>query len=332
MLPEDYRTSRKVTLDIVIPVYNEKDDIGPLIDRLDKVFSDEGRKKYGISRVNYIFVDDNSADNSPALIKQKFIAKPDIRARVILLSRNFGQQPAVSCGIDNSNSDLTAIIDADLQDPPELITQMIDKWREGYDVVYGQRVNRKENIIKRFFYWFFYRIYHFLSPIDVAVDSGDFCLLGRKVIDEIKKLPESIRFPRGLRSWVGFSQIGIPYDRPERARGKTKYTFSKLYQLATDGITSISIKPLKLAQFFALIYLFGSLAILSFIGMSIKNYTSSDKNFLILLIVMLLSNSTVLLCIYVLGAYVGRGYLESKRRPNYIIKDIMELSAKSGNE
>lgn len=314
-----------VSLDIIIPIYNEEEVLPFLISRLDETFSLERCKKFGISQVVYIFIDDGSKDKSVSKLFKNFKNRPNVKAKIIRFSRNFGHQSAISAGIDNSLSDLAAIIDADLQDPPEVIIDMINKWREGYEVVYAVRTKRKENIIKKSLYWLFYRIYRFFSPIDVALDSGDFCLMGRQVIAEIKKLPESLRFLRGLRAWVGFAQTALSYDRPARVAGGTKYTLKKLYQLATDGITSISIRPLKAAQLLTLIYFFISLCVIGGILIDIVFKKNSDQTFLLLLATILVSTTFVLFCLYIIGAYVGRTYLESKGRPNYIIQEVINL-------
>ena len=325
------RSDKSVSLDVVIPFYNEETVIPLLIDRLDATFSAEQCKKYGIEDVSFIFVDDGSLDRSVAFLRERLEAKSHYKSRILRLSRNFGHQAAVTAGINNSTSDLVAVIDADLQDPPELVIDMINKWREGYDVIYAQRINRKDNPFKKFLYWGFYRLYHILSPIDIALDSGDFCLMSRQVVDELRKLPESVRFPRGLRSWVGFKQTGIEYDRPERAAGITKYSLRRLYKLATDGITSISIRPLKVAQLLALAYLFISICTFGFVLTNISRSNYGDQSFLVLLSVILFSNSLVLFCLYILGAYIGRAYLEAKRRPAYIIMDIINGGSGTGN-
>ncbi|MBF0319063.1 MAG: glycosyltransferase family 2 protein [Nitrospirae bacterium] len=319
------RFSLPVTLDIIISVYNEEEVLNYLIECLNQTFTIDNCKNHGVQKVTYIFVDDGSKDRSREILHEQFKGiSQHISIKIICLSRNFGHQAAITAGISNSSSDLAAIVDADLQDPPELIISMIDKWREGYEVVYAVRRNRKENLIKRFCYWLFYRIYRLLSPIDVCPDSGDFCLMSNRIVKELNNLGESIRFPRGLRSWVGFKQTGISYDRPERKSGKTKYNFSKLYQLATDGITAMSLLPLKMAQLVCVVYLLLSLLIILVIMLNPDNFTGSDRKFYFLLVCMLFCNSTILGCLYILGAYVGRTYLETKRRPPFIIERIEE--------
>ncbi len=309
------------TLTIIIPVYNEAAGIQLLAQRLHQTFSTENCARHQVSQVNYLFIDDGSQDNSVELLIQNFTLGST--TKIIRFSRNFGHQSAITAGMTFANGDLIAIIDADLQDPPEVIWQMVEKWREGYDVVYGQRANRKESPPKKFAYWLFYRIYKALSPIEVPLDSGDFCLMTRRVVTQLNNLPERLRFPRGLRSWIGFKQIGVVYDRPERAAGITHYNFSRLYKLATDGIASLSIRPLRLMQALAFFYLLASLVILVFLLVKLPGSNEQRIEFYILAMLILSSSSITLLGQYILGAYVGRTYQEVKGRPNFIVQEIL---------
>ncbi len=320
ILQTENRIDQPVALDVIIPMYNEAEIIPQLLKRLDKTFSPKACKIHKIGRINYCFIDDGSTDNSDLLIKDHLSSRANIK--IIQFSRNFGHQAAVSAGIFQSNADVAAVIDADLQDPPELILEMLHKWREGYEVVYAQRVNRKENAFKKFAYWLFYRLYHLMSPIEIPLDSGDFCLISQRVINALNQLPESLRFPRGLRSWVGFSQIGLKYDRPERAAGETKYSFRRLYQLATDGMASLSTRPLKFVQFMALVYFLLSTSTIPFLFEYWFEENTTDSLLLLILFFTIFSHGLVLLCIAIMGSYVGRTYLEVKRRPNHIIRDI----------
>jgi dolichol-phosphate mannosyltransferase len=317
------RTKKFITLDVIIPLFNEAAVLPTLIQRLRDVFNEHNRERYKISNITYIFVDDGCEDDSVQILRDYF--KGNRNVKLIRLSRNFGQQAAITAGLYYSRSDIAAIIDADLQDPPEYILEMIKKWREGFEIVYGQRVNRKENRVKVFCYWLFYRLCGYLVPFDMALDSGDFCVMGKKAVQELNRLPEKLRFPRGLRSWVGFPQAGITYERPARAAGRSKYSFRKLYELATDGLAAMSIRPLKLAQVLALMYLLFSFVVFIIIAARILGEGSYDLDFLILLALMLLSNSIILFCIYILGAYIGRSYLESKGRPSYIVKETIDF-------
>lgn len=323
MATQATRRNGQVSLDIVIPVYNEEQVLPVLLSRFDTTFTTDWRQQHGIREMSLIFVDDGSRDASVALLDELLRTRAPFHGKIVRLSRNFGHQAAVTAGIDASQADLTVVMDADLQDLPELIADMLAKWRDGYDVVYAQRMNRRENVVKRALYWAFYRVYRLLSPIDIALDSGDFCLMSRRVVEELRRLPESIRFPRGLRSWVGFPQTGVGYDRPARVAGATRYSWRQLYELATNGITSISIRPLKFAQTISLIYF--SLSMITFVVVLSNLGTSSteDWQFTILLGLILLGNALIMLCLYIVGAYVGRAYLETKRRPTYIIRDVL---------
>lgn len=316
------RKDLSVSIDIIVPLFNEEEIIPFLIPRLEAVFSNENSIVHHFNRVRYILVDDGSKDKTLDKIREQKFGRN--RAKIISFSRNFGHQAAVSAGIFAMDADITAIIDADLQDPPELVLEMLKLWREGYDVVYGQRKRREEGWFKNICYKLFYRIYRLMSPIEVAVDSGDFCIMDRKVSSAINSLPEKLRFLRGLRSWVGFSQAGYEYDRGRRKQGISKYNFRQLYRLATDGITSLSIVPLKISQFFAFSFFVYSIFLFLSTNLNWTHKTSQDM-ILDLAFSNSLSNSIILLCLYILGAYIGRMYFETKNRPVYIIREIFEL-------
>jgi len=232
---------------------------------------------------------------------------------------------AVSAGLDHATGDVVAVIDADLQDPPELIHAMTARWREGFDVVYGVRQRRKENLLKVAGYWAFYRLLALLSDLQVPLDGGDFGLMDQRVVAALRSLPETLRFPRVLRAWVGFRQTGIGYDRPERQGGHTKYTLSRLYRLATDGLASSSVRPLQLAQVFSFSY-FVLMFVLGVVVL--RRLVFSDEPGvspgLLLTYLLIASGSFVQsLCLYILGAYVGRTYLEVKRRPAYLVMETV---------
>lgn len=309
-----------VSLDVVIPVFNEEAVLERLLARLVEVFAPEACRSHGIRSVRYLFVDDGSTDGSAPLLRRRIAeGLPGVLVR---LSRNFGHQHAVAAGLDHATADAVAILDADLQDPPELIPTMLDRWREGFEVVYGQRRARRENVVRRAGYWLFYRLLAFLAEVDVPLDSGDFCLIGRTVVDAIRALPERLRFPRVLRAWVGFPQTGVPFDRPARGAGRTKYTLARLYRLATDGVVSASLRPLQVAQVFSVAYLFATvLAAAWYLFLSDRSTTPPGLAAGLLLI--LLGNFVQVFCIYILGAYVGRTYIEAKGRPPYIVMEIV---------
>ena len=315
------QTQNLITLQIIIPVFNEAEVLPTLFERLAQVFNPLALANYGIASVHPIFVDDGSRDITAKLIQEEI--ESGYSATLLRLSRNFGHQNAITAGMEHSNADVVAIMDADLQDPPEVILKMVGKWRQGYDVVYAQRQKRKESWFKVFCYWAFYRLLKVLSEIEIAVDSGDFCLLDRKVINALKALPEKLRFPRGLRSWVGFRQTGLPYERDRRQAGKSKYPFLKLYQLATDGVASSSVRPLKLIQVATFLF---ALLLVGLLGMGALRfflYGSSTVAFYSLIGYTLTASVgfSVLFSLYIICGYLGRMYLEIKQRPTYIVME-----------
>ena len=229
--------SNQVTLSVVLPVHK-------LYQRLNEVLS-------AIESYEIIFVNDGSSDRSAEIVIELHAIDP--RIKLVNLSRNFGHQAAITAGIDHSNGQAVILMDADLQDPPELIPQMLECWRKGAEVVFAVREKRKEFFLKRAAYFAFYRLLQVISNIDIPLDSGDFCLMDHKVVRHIRALPERNRFLRGLRSWVGYKQIALPYEREARHAGEAKYTFRKLVRLALDGILSFSSFPLRLAAYIGLL-------------------------------------------------------------------------------
>jgi len=311
----------KLTLDLIIPLYNEAEVLDILFDTLDKTFCAANLAARNVVAVRYIFVDDGSSDASARIISERIRAGAS--AVLYRLSRNFGHANAVCAGIDQATADLVAVLDADLQDPPEVVLEMIDRAREGYNVVFGQRRQRKENVAKRSGYWIFYRLVALLSDINIPVDSGDFCLMDRRVITALRSLPERLRYPRVLRAWVGFNQIGVEYNRPQRQAGISKYPLSKLYRLATDGIAAASIRPLKIAQLSS--FLFGMVAVLLMVVfmlmLSGQLRATLSLPFLLISLLIASGHALTMLCLYVFSAYLGRMYLEVKGRPPYIIME-----------
>ena len=313
--------SRKIeimekSISIVIPVFNEEDILPFLFERLEKVCKN-------ISIITeIIWIDDGSLDNSANLIKELIgISK---NHKMVRFSRNFGHQAAVTAGLVEAKGDAVVVIDADLQDPPELIEQMIKMWKKGADVVYGVRRTRDGSVLLRLAYFIFYRLLNFFSEIEIPLDSGDFALMDRKVINSINALPETLRFVRGIRAWVGFKQEALGHDRPARYSGKSKYSFRALYRLAVEGIASFSLLPLKISQLGA--FCLGTLGIVFVIIVVILKISSpsSIPDWMFLTIVTLFIGSFQLLCIYLLGAYIGRTFIEVKRRPPYIIMERIE--------
>jgi glycosyltransferase involved in cell wall biosynthesis len=310
----------KFLLSIVVPCFNEEDVIRLTHQRLVDVLGNKG------FCLQIVFVDDGSDDGTPNIAAE--IAKSDPRVKTVLLSRNFGHQAAVSAGLADADGDAVVIMDADLQDPAEVVIQMVEKWLEGADVVYGIRTKRKESLIKRASYNLFYRALQRLSNIDVPVDAGDFSLMDRKVLDVINALPEKNRFFRGLRAWSGFCQVGVAYERQPRAAGSTKYPLTKLIGLAKDGIFNFSTVPLT-----AVFYLGTLMSVLSFVAIllvlilrlfdiPIFGMRAADvQGFSSTILTILLIGGIQLISTGVLGEYIGRIYQEIKGRPTYVIRD-----------
>ena len=304
-------------LSVVIPVYNEEENIPELYRRLDAVISKGGWD------AEIIFVDDASKDGTLPLIASLAIKDP--RVRCISFSRNFGHQIGVSAGIEHAKGDAVVIMDGDLQDPPETIPDLIRKFKEGYDVVYAVRKKRKGNAIKRIAYFFFYRLLRKIANIDLPLDSGDFSLISKKTAGIIAAMPERNRYVRGLRSWIGFRQAGVEFERDARFKGEAKYSFTKLLKLAYDGIFSFSHFPIKLVTMFG----FGC-AGTAFLGIIYVLYLRlfTDRSFpayASTAIIILFLAGIQLISLAIIGEYVGRISDESKRRPLYIAKEKINL-------
>jgi polyisoprenyl-phosphate glycosyltransferase len=315
--------SRPVSLDVVVPFLNEEQVLSALLERLTTTFSPKTCAHDGLARVHFVLVDDGSTDQSAQLVTEAI--RQGAPATLVRLSRNFGHQNAVSAGLAAAGADVVAVIDADLQDPPELILTMLERWRAGFDVVYAIRRRRQAGMLKRIGYWLFYRLLALLSDVRVPLDSGDFCLLDRRVVQALETLPERLRFPRILRAWVGFPQTGVEFDRPDRVAGRAKYTLANLYRLATDGVVAASVRPLQLAQVFSVGYLLLSVALVAVLLTRILLYSVLDVPvWVVFLSLLVLSGNFVQsFCLYILGAYVGRTYLEAKGRPPFIVMEVV---------
>jgi polyisoprenyl-phosphate glycosyltransferase len=315
--------AQPATLELVIPVYNEAEVLELLLARIGQVLSPEALAARGVGRLRLLFVDDGSTDASATILAGRIAGGLD--ARLLRFSRNFGHQSAVCAGLDHAEGDLVVVMDADLQDPPEVILPMVERWRAGAEVVFARRRRRKGNPLKRLGYWGFYRMVAFLSDIRLPLDTGDFGLMDRRVVKALRSLPERLRFPRGLRAWVGFRQEGIEFDRPERQAGTAKYAFRQLYRLATDGIASMSTRPLQVAQLFS--FFFG-LVTIGLLAMLLAGWfaspTSIPRPFLLAYVLVASGNAVQSFCLYILGAYVGRTYLEVKGRPPYLVMEVVE--------
>ena len=301
-------------ISVVVPLYNEEENVGELyrrlvcsLEELDLPFE-------------LVFVNDGSKDATPRLLDD--LQAGDRRVVAIHLSRNFGHQAAVSAGLDHAAGRAVIIMDGDLQDPPEVLGQFIRRWQEGAEVVYAVRTKRKENWFKRCGYFLFYRLLRAISDIDIPLDSGDFCLMDRKVIDVLNHLPERLRFVRGLRTFVGFKQVGLCYERAAREAGEPKYTFRALVRLAVDGLVSFSGYPLRLVTYFG--FFSAALAI----GLSVWAFVDAVSNqatprgWASTIIVVLFMGAIQLLSLGIIGEYIRRIFLEAKGRPTYIVRDV----------
>ena len=311
-------------ISIVIPILNEQENLTQLKERLIQASPlwNEG--------FEIILVDDGSTDKSLEIMKS--FSSNDNRFRIIKLSRNFGHQAAISAGIKMSKGNAVVVMDGDLQDPPEELPRFLKKWREGFHVVYAIRKNRKEAWYKKIAYKVFYRLLSKISDIEIPLDSGDFCVMDRKVVDILNdKILEQNRFVRGLRAYAGFKQIGVEYDRAERAAGQVKYTFKKLLQLALNGLFDFSAFPLRLATYLGLIVSFFSFfsgiffLIHRIFDFKIFGHSPADvPGIASLALGVFFLGGVTLLVLGIIGEYLGRIYFEVKKRPFYIIEDVYE--------
>ncbi len=306
-----------ITFSIIAPIYNEIGNLADLYSRLKEVLDSTGESW------EFILVDDGSTDGSTDAIRD--LAAADPRVRAVIFARNFGHQIAVTAGLDYSRGQAVVIIDADLQDPPEVVLDLIAKWREGYEVVYAVRAEREgETWFKKFTASLFYRIIYRITDVKIPLDTGDFRLMDRKVVDVMNRMRERHRFLRGMSSWVGFKQIGVEYKRSARHAGMTKYPFEKMLKLALNAITGFSYFPLQVATYFG----FGSagIAILAIPVVIILRMTGSGQltGQATTLIAVLFLGGVQLISLGILGEYIGRLYDEAKGRPLYIVREAPE--------
>ena len=277
-----------------------------------------------------ICVDDGSRDRTWTLLRAQCARDP--RWRAVSFARNFGHQTAVSAGLHFATGDAVVVIDADLQDPPEAVERLLAKWRAGFEVVFATRKKRRDPLLKRILAWGFYRLLQKMTPLPMAQDAGDFCLLDRKVVAVIKALPERSRYLRGLRTWCGFRQVSVEFDRGERAAGVPQYTFKKSFKLAMDGLFSFSAAPLRLATYlglwvsgFAFLGVVFTLAQKLFANEFAKIGLAPGAGFPTIVISVLFLGGVQLICLGILGEYIGRIYEEVKGRPLWIIRDSAGL-------
>lgn len=314
-------------ISVVVPCYNEEEVLHELFRRMKGA-----AESWGLDW-EIICIDDGSSDNTWNLLLEQH--KKDPRWFAISFSRNFGHQTAVSAGIFHATGDAVIVIDADLQDPPEELQRFIKKWQEGFDIVYAIRHKRKETFFKRISYWLFYRLMSKMIDFEFPLDSGDFCIMDRKIVDILNSMPERNRFVRGLRAWSGFKQTGLVYERPARAAGDAKYNFKKLRRLAIDGIASFSTVPLSVASHLGL-WISG----LSFLGVFLfilqrifpvffESIGLGPKPGFAIINAILFLGGVQLLFLGILGSYLGRIYDEVKRRPLWIIREQVGIQVKT---
>jgi|CZKM01.1.fsa_nt_gi dolichol-phosphate mannosyltransferase len=307
-------------ISVIVPCYNEEEVLPQLFQRLTAAANAWG--------VDYevICVDDGSSDATWNLLQAQ--SKADARWRGISLARNFGHQTAISAGLYSASGDAAVIVDADLQDPPEEVSRLLARWREGFEVVFAVRTKRPDSYVKRALAWCSYRLIARLSPLSIPTDTGDFCLLDRKVIDVMNALPERNRYLRGLRTWCGFKQASIEFERGARAAGVPKYTYRKLMTLALDGLLSFSTTPLRLATYLGL-----AVSVFAFLGAAFsvvqrvfaQRFASiglePSPGFPTTVIAMLFLGGVQLICLGILGEYIGRIYDEVRGRPLWIVRE-----------
>ena len=307
-------------ISVVVPVFNEIEVIDACHERLTAVMA-------GIDGYTYelIFIDDGSTDRTYERLLE--IKAGDPHLKIVKFSRNFGHQVAVTAGVDEADGDAIVVIDADLQDPPEVIPGMVAKWQEGFDVVYGVRKRRVgEGRMKRWTAAVFYRLLRVFTNIEIPVDVGDFRLISARAADYLRQLRENDRFVRGLVSWVGFRQVGLPYERDSRLAGETKYPLRKMMKFALDGITSFSNMPLKLASWLG--YLTSFLAFAYLVSVFVQRAMGQTvEGWATIMVAMLFLGGVQLICIGIIGEYIGRIFNETKSRPLYVIESIHPAGA-----
>lgn len=308
------------TLSIVVPAYNEQESVCELYRRLSVVLAEIG------GRYEVIFVNDGSQDMTLQILEE--LHRDDSRVAVVNLSRNFGKEIALSAGLDMANGDAVIVIDADLQDPPELIPALLAEWRNGYDVVYARRTERSgETWLKKSTAHVFYRLLHGVSHVEVPSDTGDFRLLSRRAVLAIRSVREQHRFMKGLFAWIGFPQKAVNYQRDQRFAGKTKWNYWKLWNLALEGITSFTTIPLRISTYVGLVTALGAFVYGLFILIRTLLYGNPVAGYPSLLVVILFLGGTQLMAIGVIGEYLGRIFNETKQRPLYFLESYQPASS-----
>lgn len=304
-------------LSLVVPVFNEEESIDLFLDTVIPLLENASL------RFELVFINDGSRDDTFARLFDR--GRRDRRIRIVNLSRNFGKEAALTAGIDHAKGDILIPMDIDLQDPPDLIQPFIARWREGYDIVYGVRTARlTDTRAKRMSADWFYRVFNSMSPVRIPPNVGDFRLVDRRAVEVLRQLPERNRFMKGLFAWVGFNSIGVPYERPQRAAGTTKFNFWRLWNFALDGVVSFSTAPLR-AWFYVGVVI-AAIAVLYalFIVTRVLIFGIDTPGYASLLIAVLLMGAIQLLSLGIIGEYLGRLFLEVKGRPIYVVEGVYE--------
>jgi polyisoprenyl-phosphate glycosyltransferase len=313
-------TSALPLISVVVPAYNELDNLPELYRQLAAVFEDLP------ARLELVIVDDASTDGTLEWLRR--ISQEDSCVRFVSFSRNFGHQAGVTAGLQHATGDAVVVMDADLQDPPQALPLMFERWREGYQVIMGKRAQRNvDPLSKRLFAWMYYRVLAQLSQTKIPLDGGDFCFMDRAVVDTLNKLPERNRYVRGLRAWVGFRYTEVPFDRQQRFGGEPKYNFIKSLSLAIDGLVSFSHSPLRFATYIGMAT--GILALLmSALVLYWRFFTNSPlAGYAMIVTAFLFISSVQMVTFGIMGEYVGRIYDEVKGRPHYIVKEANPIKA-----
>jgi dolichol-phosphate mannosyltransferase len=309
-------------LSVAIPVHNEESVLPELLRRVRAVLDQVPGGPHEL-----VFADDGSTDNTLAILEQA--AQEDPRILAISLSRNYGHQAALSAALDYVTGDAVVVMDGDLQDTPEAIPQFLEKFSEGYDVVYAQRVRRKEPLLLRICYFTFYRLMAKLSDVRLPLDSGDFSLMSRRVVENLRRMPEHHRYLRGMRTWVGFKQTGIPVERDKRYAGDSKYSWMRLLKLASDGIFAFSIVPIRAAALLGA-FTIGIASLFSLVAVYAKLFLKqTPKGFTAEVVFLTFLFGILLLFLGIIGEYVGRVYEETKGRPHYVIARVIGHSGEA---
>ncbi|MEO9527568.1 glycosyltransferase family 2 protein [Roseibium sp.] len=312
-------------LSIIVPVFNEEEVIDHFLAATRPVLEQTGLA------YEYVFIDDGSRDRTADILTRELAA--GLPGRLLGLSRNFGKEAALSAGLEAVRGDIAVIIDVDLQDPPDLIPQMLDGWRAGYDVVYGLRVDRtSDTLMKRSTAGMFYRLFNRLAHIDMPANAGDFRLIDRDVIDALLRLPERNRFMKGLFAWVGFPAMALPYERPPRKAGTGKFNYWKLWNFALDGLTGFTTLPLRVWFYGGALISLGAFAYALYLILSVFLSGVDVPGYASLMVALLFFSGVQLLSIGMIGEYIARLFNEAKQRPVYILQDVIESGPSTAAE